>query len=108
MYGAAVAARRRTYAQLSPGQSRLSSPLITPPSHGLESRVIAGQRNPSTEAAGRGPVAWLPTPRASGAGPSMSAAVPRGVMWDPFAGSGALVRAAEAAGMEALGCEANP
>jgi tRNA G10 N-methylase Trm11 len=29
-------------------------------------------------------------------------------MWDPFVGSGALVRAAEAAGMEALGCEANP
>jgi tRNA G10 N-methylase Trm11 len=29
-------------------------------------------------------------------------------MWDPFAGSGAMVRAAEAAGMEALGCEANP
>lgn len=30
-----------------------------------------------------------------------------GVMWDPFAGSGALVRAAETAGMEAIGCEIN-
>ena len=30
-------------AQLSPGQNRQSSPLITPAYHGLESLVIAGQ-----------------------------------------------------------------
>lgn len=35
-------------------------------------------------------------------------AVPGGTMWDPFAGSGALVRAAEDACMEAVGCEVNP
>lgn len=35
-------------------------------------------------------------------------AVHGGVMWDPFAGSGALVRAADGAGMEAIGCELNP
>jgi tRNA G10 N-methylase Trm11 len=32
-------------------------------------------------------------------------AVPGGLMIDPFAGSGALLRAAENAGMEAAGCE---
>lgn len=35
-------------------------------------------------------------------------AVPGGLMWDLFAGSGALLRAAEDAGMEAVGCEVNP
>jgi hypothetical protein len=33
-------------AQLSPGQNRQSSPLITPAYHGLESLVIAGQGTP--------------------------------------------------------------
>jgi DNA modification methylase len=35
-------------------------------------------------------------------------AVPGGTMCDPFAGSGALVKAAAAAGMEAIGIEKNP
>lgn len=35
-------------------------------------------------------------------------AVPMGVMLDPFAGSGALVAAAERAGMKAIGFERNP
>jgi hypothetical protein len=35
-------------------------------------------------------------------------AVPDGTMCDPFAGSGALVKAAAAAGMEAIGIEKNP
>jgi DNA modification methylase len=34
--------------------------------------------------------------------------VPGSIMWDPFAGSGALLRAAEEAGMDAVGCEINP
>jgi hypothetical protein len=34
-------------AQLSPGQNRQSSPLITPAYHGLESLVIAGQERPT-------------------------------------------------------------
>lgn len=34
-------------------------------------------------------------------------AVAGAVMWDPFVGSGALCRAAEAAGMDAIGCEIN-
>ena len=33
--------------QLSPGQNRQSSPLITPAYHGLESLVIAGQERPT-------------------------------------------------------------
>jgi hypothetical protein len=87
-----------------PPNSGLARPITVTASLGtvMNAMQFAG-RNPSTGAAGRGPVAWLPTPRASGAGPSISAAVPRGLMWDPFADSGALVRAAEAAGMEALG-----
>lgn len=35
-------------------------------------------------------------------------AVPGGIMWDPFAGSGALVRAADGYGMEAIGCDIDP
>lgn len=35
-------------------------------------------------------------------------AVPGGLMIDPFAGSGAIIRAAEACGMEALGYEKDP
>ena len=35
-------------------------------------------------------------------------AVPGGLMWDPFAGSGALLRAASEAGMDAVGCEIDP
>jgi DNA modification methylase len=35
-------------------------------------------------------------------------AVPGGTMCDPFAGSGALARAAAAAGMDAIGIEKNP
>ncbi len=35
-------------------------------------------------------------------------AVPGGAMWDPFAGSGALLKAAEDAGMKAIGFESNP
>jgi DNA modification methylase len=35
-------------------------------------------------------------------------AVAGGTMCDPFAGSGALVRAAAAAGMDAIGIENNP